>query len=175
MRLIVPVVGLLVGVASGIGAGMALDMSADPDPDKDDPVQAPDIAQDQQVLDLAAGKTRDDPGNGASDNEYLRLNRQFVIPLVGADEVRGLATVSLSLETSPGQSDRFYAMEPRLRDAFLQVLFDHANMGGFDGSFTHSNKLDPLRIALLEAARREMGPDIIHRVLLLDVARQDKH
>ena len=48
-------------------------------------------------------------------------------------------------------------MEPKLRDVFLQVLFDHANMGGFRGAFTRSDVLEPLRTALREAAQKHLG------------------
>jgi hypothetical protein len=59
-----------------------------------------------------------------------------------------------------------------LRDAFLQELFDHANMGGFAGEFTGSNNMDVLRAALTEVAQRVLG-DLAHGVLITGIARQD--
>jgi flagellar FliL protein len=59
-----------------------------------------------------------------------------------------------------------------LRDSFLQVLFNHANLGGFEGEFTDSSNLDVLRNSLREIGRRDLG-DGISDVLIMEVARQD--
>jgi hypothetical protein len=83
-----------------------------------------------------------------------------------------MVVISLSLEAKAGMSNQVYSMEPKLRDAFLQVLFDHANMGGFEGAFTRSDLLMPLRTALREAARRELGKGITD-VLIMEIARQN--
>ena len=103
---------------------------------------------------------------------YVKLNNQFVVPVVERDELSALVVMSLSLEAVEGMSDRIYALEPKLRDALLQVLFDHANMGGFRGAFTRSDVMIPLRTALREAAQRELGPDIVD-VLIMEISRQD--
>jgi len=65
-----------------------------------------------------------------------------------------------------------YNLEPKLRDTFLQVLFDHANVGGFRGAFTNSSNLDVLRQALFAAGKKVMG-DTITDVLIVEIARQD--
>jgi hypothetical protein len=54
----------------------------------------------------------------------------------------------------------------------LQVLFDHANSGGFNGSFTDGANLVLLREALLETALRIFGTDVTD-VLIVDIVRQD--
>jgi hypothetical protein len=71
-----------------------------------------------------------------------------------------------------GQKEQTFAVEPKLRDAFLQVLFDHANTGGFDGVFTATNVMRSLRAALLDAAGTAV-PDLVRDVLILDIQRQD--
>ncbi len=63
-------------------------------------------------------------------------------------------------------------MEPKLRDVFLRVLFDHANAGGFSGSFTKTTRMNTLRMGLLEAAQKALGP-VVSDVLIVDVVRQD--
>ncbi len=83
-----------------------------------------------------------------------------------------MVMMSLSLEVVPGISDSFYSIEPKLRDRFLQVLFDHANTGGFGGNFTNSDNLSVLRKSLLNVARKEMG-DGVTKVLITSVNRQD--
>jgi hypothetical protein len=65
-----------------------------------------------------------------------------------------------------------YGREPKLRDGFLIVLFDHAAAGGFDGDFTAPTKLAALRRALTEQARAILGP-IANDVLIQDIVRQD--
>ena len=52
------------------------------------------------------------------------------------------------------------------------MLFDHANLGGFEGEFTSANNLSVLRAALLEVAQKDMGP-IVTDVLIADIGRQD--
>ena len=51
-------------------------------------------------------------------------------------------------------------------------MFDHANVGGFDGEFTNANNLDVLRNALRESAQKDMGEQISD-VLIVEIARQD--
>ena len=65
-----------------------------------------------------------------------------------------------------------FSKEPKLRVSFLQVMFDHANIGGFSGSFTTNENLGILRRSLREAARAELGKDATD-VLILEIARQD--
>jgi hypothetical protein len=54
----------------------------------------------------------------------------------------------------------------------LQMLFDHANSGGFRGSFTDGSNLVILREALLEVAKRTLG-EMVSDVLIVDIMRQD--
>jgi len=106
------------------------------------------------------------------DREYARMNNQFVIPIVTNELVSGLMVMSLSIEVSAGGQEDVFAHEPRLRDAFLQVMFDHANMGGFNGAFTASSNMRLLRDALKDAADRVMLGHITD-VLIVDIVRQD--
>ena len=69
--------------------------------------------------------------------EYVKLSNQFVVPVVKGKTVVSLVVLSLSLEVPEGQKDAVFRREPKLRDSFLQVLFDHANIGGFDLSLIH--------------------------------------
>ncbi|HHC29531.1 MAG TPA: flagellar basal body-associated FliL family protein, partial [Rhodobacterales bacterium] len=105
-------------------------------------------------------------------SDYVKLNNQFVVPTVKAGRIAAMVVLSISLEVPPGGSEAIYQREPKLRDLFLQVLFDHANAGGFDGAFTEGGKMDVLRAALLETAQRELGNNI-RSVLITDMAKQD--
>ena len=86
--------------------------------------------------------------------------------------VEALVVASLSIEVSSGGSQAGYEREPKLRDVFLQVMFDHANIGGFEGAFTAGERMDILRSALLDAARSVLGADV-KDVLITEIARQD--
>lgn len=104
--------------------------------------------------------------------EYVKLTNQFVVPILADGQVVSLVILSLSIEVAPGHGEEIYAKEPKLRDAFLQVLFDHANAGGFNDDFTKGAALAPLRQALREAAVAALGP-MVTGVLISDIVRQD--
>ena len=100
------------------------------------------------------------------------MNNQFVVPVVEQGRVAAMVVLSLSLEVDVGNTEAVYTREPKLRDVFLQVLFDHANMGGFSGSFTDGSNLVVLRTTLKEAATLVLGK-VVTDVLITDIARQD--
>ncbi|XZQ29382.1 flagellar basal body-associated FliL family protein [Rhodobacter capsulatus] len=87
----------------------------------------------------------------------MKLNNQFVIPVIKKGAVASLVVLSLSLEVTVGSTEKVYAAEPKLRDVLLQVLFDHANAGGFEGSFTDTANMTDLRRALTEASQSVLG------------------
>lgn len=171
---LVPVLMLILGVGAGVGAGIALGGKEPSDNTHgeaaDHPVETDSHAQPK---DSHASAAHDDAhGAVPGGNEYVKMSKPFVVPLVGNDRITGLATVTLSLEVKGGFSENFFTKEPKLRDGFLRVLFDHANIGGFDGAFTRPGALDPLRVALLESARMAFDDQIVE-VLIVDIARQD--
>lgn len=161
---LLPIILLIVGTGGGIGAGIVL--MPEPEP------AAETASGDGHE---AGGEPHAAPAEEMDEivtYEYLKLNNQFVVPVVEKDEITSMVVISLSLEATSGMSNDVYALEPKLRDAFLQVLFDHANMGGFQGAFTRSDMLMPLRTALREAAQRELGKGISD-VLIMEIARQN--
>ena len=100
------------------------------------------------------------------------MSNQYVVPIVENAAVTGLVVLSLCGEVGAGETDLVYDNEPKLRDALLQRMFDHANLGGFSGSFTQGNVLGALKVSLLETARRALG-ESISDVLIVDIVRQD--
>lgn len=162
MRKLLPVLLALAGLALGAGAGLFL-RPAPPARIAEDPAQ---------TQPLAAIAPQGAPGKAEAGQDYVKLNNQFIVPIVKAGRVASLVILSLSLQVTAGTGAKVYATEPKLRDAFLQVLFDHANSGGFSGNFTEGNTMQLLRDALLEAAVKVLGP-LVTDVLIVDIVRQD--
>ncbi len=147
IRKLIPLLLGLIGLAVGIGAGVFL---------RHPPAEPAEMVTAEPEV----------------PPEYVKLNNQFVIPVVEAGQVSALVVLSLSLEVTTGGTETVFAREPKLRDVFLQVLFDHANAGGFRGSFTDASNLVVLRQALKEVASQVLG-DLVTDVLIMDIARQD--
>ncbi len=104
--------------------------------------------------------------------DYAKLANPFIVPIMAQGKVSALMVLSLSLEVRAGMTSDVDTAEPKLRDAFLQVMFDHASAGGFSGSYTDATNLIPLRTALLEAAKSVLG-DKVTDVLITDILRRD--
>ena len=104
---------------------------------------------------------------------WFRIPNQFFIPILRNDTVRGVMVLTLTVETTEPQLAAVQQQEHRLRDALLGTLMIHANTGGFEGNFTTEVHLSALRKALLTAAQKVSGPEIIN-ILIEDIARQDQ-
>ncbi len=170
MRLLLPSILLLLGLGGGVGAGLLLTPS---EPETPEVAGITNPCGPMPGASGEAGPVAGTDEEGAAGHEYVRLNNQFVIPLLTEGEVDALVMLSLSVEVPAGQEEQVTAVEPRLRDLFLQVLFDHANVGGFDGLYTAQSVMRDLRGALRTAAQDELGP-LITNVLITDLVRQDQ-
>ncbi len=171
MKKLIPLLLPVFGISAGIGAGLYL---------KPDTSSAPTemhAADDTKPLNKGGTRSTDTlatDNHGSSDATlvYVKLNNQFIVPVIEGDKVASIVVLSLSIELNHSDSEAIYAKEPKLRDGFLQVLFDHSNMGGFAGAFTNTGKMATLRRSLLSVARRAVG-DAVTDVLITDLARQD--
>ncbi len=177
MRKLIPILLGLIGLGAGLGAGIFLRPAAVSPTEAvageathGTPVEAEAAHGDAAKTELAKEPPQDETAEGGP--EYVKLSNQFVIPVVEQGKVVSMVILALTLEVGAGTTEAIYAREPKLRDAFLQVLFDHANSGGFDGSFTDGANLVLLRKALLEAAQTAIGSNVSD-VLISDIARQD--
>jgi hypothetical protein len=171
MRKLLPLVLGLIGLLAGGGAGLML--RPDPEAVLIDPCGPPEGQTDAGAEAGAAhaAGAGEDGGEGAA-TEFVKLNNQFIVPVVQEGVVGGLVILSISLEVGAGQTQPVYNLEPKLRDSLLRVLFDHANAGGFDGAFTNANTMDVLRAALLESAQTVLRDGVVD-VLITDIVRQD--
>lgn len=165
MGKILPILLALVGLGAGTGAGLFLR----PAPDPAEAAQPSDGDAPHAETSDTGPKEEADPEH---QPDYVKLNNQFIVPVVEDGRVASMVILSLSLEVTTGGSEKVYAVEPKLRDVILQVLFDHANSGGFRGSFTDGSNLVLLRKALLEVSQSVLG-DMVSDVLIVDIMRQD--
>lgn len=170
---LIPVILALVGLGGGVGAGFFLrtaPAAEDHATDSADPAKADEHGAAPAEGEGATAAHEGDPEAGAP--EYVKMNNQFVVPVVEGGRVAAMVVLSVSIEVEAGNTEAVYQREPKLRDVFLQVLFDHANTGGFSGSFTDGANLIVLRTSLKEAAVLVMG-SAVRDVLITDIARQD--
>ncbi len=151
IRKILPLLMGIVGLLIGAGAGYFMRPIAEP------------------TATEAAAPAEPDP---LLEPEYVKLSNQFIVPVLDKGKVVSMVILSLSLEVAKGGTAKVYDVEPKLRDAFLQVMFDHANAGGFNGAYTDGANLVLLRSALLEAAKQVLGGEVSD-VLIIDIVRQD--
>lgn len=167
IKKLIPIILLIVGAGAGAGAGIFLRPAPEPEMADDG------MAKETALKDGEMSENETEAEEGKEEQfEYLKMSSQFVIPIVNKDQVSSLVVLSLSLEVPIGQQQVVFTREPKIRDSFLRVLFDHANVGGFDGAFTNATNLDSLRTALREVAKRDMG-ELVTDVLITEIARQD--
>lgn len=177
MKKLLPVILILLGAGGGVGAGIALK-------------PAPEVVEGAEGESAEAecdpyedGHCGDGAGYAMSAEvpvalpdpdvnwEYVKLAKQFVVPVIKKERVSALVVVTISIETVEGTSGEVLAKQPRIRDAFLQVLFAHANSGGFDGAFTTGQSMHDLRGSLREMARAIVGSDV-NTVLIEEIVKQ---
>ena len=163
MKKLLPIILLLVGIGAGVGAGLALR----PEPTPVEPTEGAESADHAEKSDK-----KDQEDGPPSGREYVDLVDQFIVPVVNDDAVASLILITLTIEVESGNREAIFESEPRLRGALLQAMFDHANIGGFNGAFTNSSKLDRLRETFLEVAQKAYGDEITD-VLIVQITRQD--
>lgn len=152
MKWLFPILMILVSASGGAAAGWWLR----PEPD----VAAADI-------ELAA---LPEP---AAEVSYYKLPNQFVVPVVENGRVAAVVLMSLTLQLRGETAEQVAFQEPKLRDEFLKVLFERANVGGFRGNFTGESQVAQLRHSLVEAARLVL-PGVVDDILITDLLRQDQ-
>lgn len=169
MKKLLPIILFIVGSGAGVAAGIFL-KPEEPEIAADETAVA-DVEKEEKTEEKS-GKDSEKEGL-ISEFEYIKLKNQFVVPIVKEERIASMVVTSLSLEVAQGYGETVMDVEPKLRSEFLRVMFDHANIGGFDGMFTELSSLDDLQTALREVAQKILGTDIISDVLIFEIARQD--
>ncbi len=192
MGKLIPIILMLIGAGAGVGAGIMLRPAAEPEMAAADATDYGENAEDEPDDGYPEADNNEDAGYDSADAEYdtqdeysgdkgkggvpaieyIALRRQMIVPLVDGDRVGALMILSLSIEATGGSIELIYNREPKLRDEFLQVLFRHANTGGFDGMFTSGEAMSDLKSALNAAASDVLG-SVSHQVLITEILRQE--
>lgn len=169
MKKILPLLFALIGLAIGAGAGFVL---------KPAPVAEMECEEgDQKCAQEAKAKSYTAMSvervvEDETPRSYVEMKKPFVVPVITKTAVSSLVVLSISLEIDDGMKDLIFSREPKLRDAFLDILFAHANSGGFSASFTKRQAMADLRGSLLKAAQEVIG-SVVYKVLITDIVRQD--
>lgn len=173
MKLIAPLALGLLGLGAGVAAGVALKPPPPSDPAAEtacaEDAHAPCAAEASADAHAPATAKAEDHGPAA----VVALEKPLVAPVFAGDRVKAMVVASLAVAVPEHDAPQVEALAPRLRDAFLAVMFVHANSGGFDGAFTEGRKMEDLRSALLKAAREVFGATPVSDVLITEIARQD--
>lgn len=169
MKKLAPLLLALLGTSAGVGAGLAMR------PEHTEiiainPCGTNEETPHDEAHNTAPPETVNPEEN--TDSDYVKLNNQFVVSVVEGGKIAALVVMSLSMEVVPGTAEAVFEQEPKLRDVFLQVMFEHSNAGGFSTEYTNTSNMILLRDALRETARRTMGATV-RDVLIQDFVRQD--
>ena len=172
-KLLLPILLLVIGTGSGVGAALLLKPPPEPEEDHAEAAAPVECLPGEHGPEMAEAPLPEAAAPAdITEVEYAELSNQFVIPVLSDDEVAAMVVISISIEVPSGLTDTIYGTEPKLRDAFLQKMFDHANIGGFSGNFTSTNNMRILRGDLVKSARAIVG-DVARDVLITDIVRQD--
>ena len=178
MKLLLPILLALVGLVGGAGAGWYFKPAPEAEAvaciDAEGHEQDPEsCASPEGAHEEAEHDTGHAPASGPEASQFITLDRQFIVPIVSDDKVAAMMVLSLNLEVAPGKMESAFRNEPKLRDALLRALFEHAYTGGFNGDFTAERTVRELRKNLLEAGRAVIGSDL-RSVLIADMIRQEQ-
>lgn len=154
MGKLIPILLVFLGLGAGVGAGLVL---------RPVPETSADVASPLPEM--------SNPVAREVETGIFEFNNQFMVPLVENGHITSVIVVKLAIEIAESHRAAVISNAPRLRDAMLQAMFDHANIGGFTGDFTAQNTLGQLRRSLLEAAQHRLGAEVVFEVLITDLLR----
>ncbi len=106
-------------------------------------------------------------------HEFVKFSRQFILPVVESSKIKSLIVADIQLEVTSGSTAYTFARAPKLRAAFLQVLYRHAHTGSLKQTLLTDRTLRELRDDLLKTAKGILG-DRVRDVLITDLLRQER-
>ncbi len=173
MKKLLPLILAVMGLGGGVMAGAMMKPAPAPEAGSGADAAGAEPAPAAEPAPDVGDPLNPDPAHDPSVTwDYTKLDRQFVVPVMDEARVAALVVLSISIEVAPGSGPDVLAREPKLRDAFLRVLFEHERAGGFAGPFTDARVMNDLRGALRVAAQGIVGKSA-NDVLVTDLLRQD--
>lgn len=169
MKKLLPIILVLVGILGGGALGFLLKPKPEPQADATEAAAEPEAHAEPEKAETAHDVGSASPPEG---REYVTIGRQLIVPVVDGGVTRALMLFELALDVPAGTSEAFFSVEPRIRDAFMRVLFEMSYTGAFLGTYTDDRVVAELRDNLLSAARHQLGPTVAD-VLILDMIRQE--
>lgn len=169
---------ILFSALVGVGLGIQLRSGA-PEPGMGhaaSPAAGPETEDTRDSGAPGGHETAADPGTGGHTGEernYVKINRQLIVPVVHERETRAVMLFELALDVPSSMTEAAYSAEPRLRDAFMRELFEMSFTGAFLTTYTDDRVVVELRERLRNAARDILGPGNVSEVLILDIIRQE--
>lgn len=160
LKKVLPLLSLLAGLAGGGATAIVLMPDTSADHGEDNHAKASEAGSEHPAA--------PDPNS----LEIVKLPNQFVVPVILNNRVRSMVILTVALEVDVAQADVVRTREPRLRDTFLDELFNLAAIGGFKDDVISRETLDIVRTALTKRAQESLGLDAV-TVLVTDMARQD--
>ena len=111
-------------------------------------------------------------GEESASSTYMKFGRQFVVPVVHKGRPKSMVILDINIEVDGSYDESIYALEPRLRDAFLSKLLELSSQNMLPQMLEDADKLDYTKEELLETSREIMG-DAALNVLILDLGIQN--
>ena len=107
----------------------------------------------------------------AGDENVVTLTDGFIVPILRDGIVWSHVVLTLGVGSETVPREDILLREPLLRDAFMEMLFLHGSLGGFDGDFTEPQAMNRLRRRLDDAVAHKLD-DPSAKVLIVSIARQ---
>ena len=95
----------------------------------------------------------------------------FIIPVIEEDALKALISLKIGMEVLPKDKSKLEHYKPKLRDLFLQIMFQHSHAGAFSGNYTESERLIALRRNLIQVVEGNLDIEL-KDLLIKDVAWQ---
>lgn len=153
MGKLIPAVVILAALAGGAGVGHVLR-----------PAPA-DVSEEAVEAAPSAAPSETNGGN------TVALDDPFIVPVLRDGQVWSHVILTLGVSSDVTSKEDIALREPLLRDGFMEALFLHGSLGGFEGDFTEPQAMIRLRRRLDDMAARSLG-DPKARALIVSMARQ---
>ena len=164
MMKLLPILIILAGVTTGVAGGLAYEIMR---------VNYPKLHSENEIFYLVETHLKRDTSEPEElpEVEFLAFNDPFIIPVIEEDALKALISLKIGMEVLPKDKSKLEHYKPKLRDLFLQIMFQHSHAGAFSGNYTESERLIALRRNLIQVVEENLDIEL-KDLLIKDVAWQ---